>query len=187
MNVKRDALKLREITQNFIQWTLKDDPALAKSLEMISVDGRRELGGVIGRFISGPGGVSDPAVRLRVRRLVGRLHKPEIDMLVTLNRTLDYMDLNADGKLDENEMELCLQLFERFSGIISANHTLSAIELELLYAVLRFADRNQNGRLEETERKQLMSEIQGGRSFLRRQFSDNPEFRSVAEAHQLSF
>lgn len=187
MSTKRTELKLTEMAENFIQYTRKDDPGLAKSLEPITADGRRELGGIVGRFTGGPAGVSDPGVRLRVRKLIGRLHKPDIDMLITLNRVLDYMDLNADGRLDENEMELCLQLFDRFSGIVSDNHTLSAVELDLLYAAVRFADRNRNGRLEEAERKQLLAEIQGGRSFMRRQLGANPEFKAVAEKHHLAF
>ncbi|MBN1196033.1 MAG: hypothetical protein JXA62_01350 [Candidatus Aminicenantes bacterium] len=187
MNTKRDTLRLREIADGFVEWTRKDDPGLAKSLDGVAMDGRRELGGVIGRFINGPAGVSDPAVRLRIRRLIGRLHKPDLNMLITLNRVLDYIDINADGRLDEAEMDLGLQLFERFSGIVSSNHTLSAVELDLLYAVVRFADSNGNGRLEESERKQLLTEIQGNRSFLRRQLSDNPDFRAVAEKHHLTF
>ncbi|HDP95195.1 MAG TPA: hypothetical protein ENN40_07540 [Candidatus Aminicenantes bacterium] len=187
MTTKRDELRLKEIAETFIQWTRRDDPGLAKSLETITVDGRRELGGVIGRFTSGPAGVSDPGVRLRVRRLTGRLHKPDVEMLTTLNRVLDYADLNADGRLDETEMELSLQLFERFSGLVSDNQTLSMVELDLLYAVVRFADRNGNGRLDEAERKQLLTEIQGGRSFLRNQLIVNPEFRAVADKHHLTF
>lgn len=187
MSTRRNTLKLPEMAKMMIQRTREDDPALAKVLEQLEESGMREMGGVIGRFANGPEGVSDPRVRLQVRRLLGRLHKPDGRMLSKLNRILDYMDLNADARLEESEMELCLQLLERFSGLVSENHTLSAVELDLLYAVLRFADRNGNGRLEETERAQLLKEIQGGRSFLRRQFSDNQEFRGIAEEHQLFF
>jgi len=186
MNPRRDDLRLMEMTEEMILWTREDDPSLAKSMEAVDDNGKRELGGIIGRFSRGPEGVQDPRIRLQVRRLLGRLRKMDADMLVTLNRILDYMDLNADARLGKEEMELCLQLFEKFSGLVSHNQSLSAVELDLLYAVLRFADRNGNGRLEKSERESLLTHIQGGRSFLRQQLDENPDFLRIAQEHQLN-
>lgn len=187
MNPRREELKLMEMAEEMILWTREDDQALAKSMEAVDDDGRRELGGIIGRFAGGPEGVKDPRVRLQVRRLLGRLRKMDAGMLVTMNRILDYMDLNADARLGKEEMELCLQLFEKFSGLVSHNQTLAAVELDLLYAVLRFVDRNGNGRLENAERESLLADIQGGRSFLRQQLDENPDFLNIAREHQLTF
>ena len=187
MDSKRDSLNLIDMAKPFIDGCREDDPGLYKSLLSLDDSGQRELGGVAGRFAPSPARVAEPRVRLRVRRLVGRLRKPDTRMLSVLNRILDYMDFNADARLEDAEMEVCLELVERFSGVVSRNDSLSAIELDLLYAVLRFHDVNLNGRLEAEERESLLKAIEGGRSFLRLQFEKNPDFRKIAQENHLVF
>ena len=99
------------------------------------------------------------------------------DGLTLANKVLDYLDLNVNAVLEEAELLLCIEIMELFARADSDNDTLSAVELEMLYATLRYLDTNNNGRLDHHERERLHQGLQNPKAFLAEQRAKNPLFR----------
>ena len=181
--LQRNNLPLATLANTFLAESRDEDPTLTKYLVQLDDAGMAQLGGVLGRFDPKGCGELDAAARLLARRILGRLHRPGLESLVLTNRALDYLDLNNNALLEEKELELCVEIFELFARADSDNDTLSVLELEMLYAVLRHLDTNHNGVLDSHERVRLRQGLDNPRSFLVEQRQHNPLLRSVLDHH----
>lgn len=141
---------------------------------MLNEAGRRELAGVLGRFDAGGHGTLGGKERLYARRVLGRLRRPDLEVLQEANKVLDWLDLNADATLDEDELELAVEVLEIFAKIEGGDATLSVRELQLLFAVLRHIDADDSRQLEKAERAHLRSSLQDPAAFWERQKAQNP-------------
>jgi DNA topoisomerase VI subunit B len=139
----------------FLEATREEDPALAKSLEGLDERGRRQLAGVLGRFGGAQRHELHAVDRLLARRLLKPLRHRDADTLETLNKVLDYLDFDANGRLDEAEMDRCVEAIERFATLSPPDHQLSRIELDTLARVLRALDADSDHRLDAEERAEL--------------------------------
>lgn len=181
MQTKRAELELLKIVDNFIEQTREEDPMLAKAIEDLDNMGRRNLGGILGRFDQAGNGILDARERLLARRILGRLRKPTSEMLSIVNKILDYLDLNSDALLDPSEAELCVRIMEKFSSVESRNETLSDLELRMLYAVLRYLDKNNNHVLDVEERLRLDKALDNLTGFMQMQKIENPYLQEVLD------
>ncbi|MCU0691983.1 MAG: hypothetical protein MUF54_11325 [Polyangiaceae bacterium] len=182
--LRRDSLPLSSLVDDFLVHTREEDAPLAKYLAELDEAGRRELGGVLGRFDARGRGALDAQQRLFARRVLTRLHRPSCDSLVLANQILDYLDLNHNAVLEEDEVELCIEVFEMFAKADSDNATVSEIELRMLYAVLRHVDTNDNRKLDAHERQRLHDALKSPRAFLEKERRDNPLFREIVEGQR---
>ena len=180
--IPRAELPLAALAESFLESSREEAPALAKQLAALDADGKRELGGVLGRLDARGKGELDPGQRLLARRVLGRLQKPAAESLVLVNRILDYLDLNLSALIEEDELELCVQVIELFARAESRNDTLSTRELEMLYAVLRYLDRDENGQLDPLERAALHQGLSRPEVFLAEQRKQNPFLRRLLAA-----
>lgn len=144
-----------QIIDPFLEATREEDPALCKSLEALDERGRRQLAGVLGRFGSTQRHELHAVDRLYARRLLKPLRHHDADTLETLNKVLDYLDLDGNGRLDEGEMDQCVEVIERFATLSPPDHQLSRVELDTLSRVLRALDGNSDHRLDAEERAEL--------------------------------
>ena len=182
--IQRDALPLAALAESFLAASREEAPALAKQLGALDADGMRELGGVLGRLDARGKGELDPGQRLLARRVLGRLQKPTAESLVLVNRILDYLDLNLSALIEEDELELCVQVIELFSRAESDNDTLTTRELEMLYAVLRHLDKDENGQIDPLERAALHKGLSNPAAFLAEQRATNPFLRRILAAQR---
>jgi hypothetical protein len=134
---------------------------------------------VLGRFDRRGRGELDPTQRLLARRILGRLKRPSTATLALLNRILDYLDFDADSRLNEEETGTCVEILERFSRIDSDNSSLSEKELRMLYAVLRGIDADSSLSLDSKERGHLKRALADPNGFLAEQKANNPRLREV--------
>jgi hypothetical protein len=171
---ERASLPLNDLAQSFLSASFEEDPPLAKALSGLDNDGRNQLGGVLGRFDLRGKGELTPEQRLLARRVLTRLHKPSADGLVLTNKILDYLDFNVSAVLEDEEIETCVEILELFARVDSDNDTLSMRELEMLYAVLRYLDQNDNGQLDAVERDQLRRGLGNPAGFMDEQRHSNP-------------
>ena len=179
-NPKRRAdLPLAELAAGFIAASVEEAPDLAKQLGALKDDGLRELGGVLGRLDVRGKGALDAHERLLARRVLTRLQKPSADGLGMLNKVLDYLDLNMSALIEEDELELCVEIIELFCRAESDNETLTLLELEMLYAVLRHLDKDGNGQLDPLERVALHQGLGDPEAFLAEHRAFNPHLRRV--------
>ncbi len=177
----RGELPLELLAERFLDDSAEEAPSLAKQLGSLGKDGLRELGGILGRFDERGRGELDAEQRLLARRVLTRLHKPNAEMLSLTNKVLDYLDLNMSALIEEDELELCVQIIEMFSRAESDNATLSHKELEMLYAVLRYLDKDSNGQLDPLERIALHAGLKHPAEFLAEHRTLNPYFpRTIA-------
>jgi hypothetical protein len=166
----------------FIERTRDEDPALARELETLDATGRHELSGILGRFlVAGHDGL-DGAQRLAACRILKRLRTLDADTLTVANKVLDYLDLNVDGRLSSDEMELCLQVLEVFAHAESKDGLLSLRELKTLYAVLRHLDGDDSARLEGAEIRWLRHSLADPAHFMERMRTENPHLRRILES-----
>ncbi len=179
--LERQSLPLDSLVESFLEETKEESPTLVKYLDALDPAGRVELGGVLGRFDFQRRGKLDAQQRLMARRVLGRLHRPTGDGLVLTNRILDYLDLNHNALLEADEVAFCVEIFEMFARADSDNDTVSEIELEMLYAVLRHIDTNDNHVLDAHERQQLHDGLQNPRAFFQRQQAQNPRFTELVQ------
>jgi hypothetical protein len=175
----REQLHLEQLATRFLEASAEEEPHLAKSLGSLNADGMRELGGILGRLDVRGKGELDATERLLARRVLVRLHKPSVEMLVLTNKVLDYLDLDANALIDEEELELCVRIIELFTHADGDNDTLSHRELEMLYAVLRHLDTNGNGQLDPNERLALHAGLAKPAEFLAAQKFSNPHLRAL--------
>ena len=170
------------LADHFLAKAEEEAPALAKRLRGLDDEGRMNLAGVLGRFQRGSRQPELTAEeRLLARRVLNLLRKPDTEVLALTNRVLDYLDLNANAILEENEQEHALGILAFFARADSVNDTLSERELRMLYAVLRHYDRNDNMKLDANERDQLHSALQDPTSFIDRQKHENPRLLKVLQ------
>lgn len=151
----RSQLPLSRLVATFIAHTREEEPRLLRYLDVLDDEGRTELAGVLGRFDRKGRGELDAQQRLLARRVLLRLHRPTGRSLALTNRALDYLDLDCNALIDDAELELCVEILELFAHADSDNDTLSERELEMMYAVLRSVDSNDNGVLDPHERARL--------------------------------
>lgn len=177
--LQRDSLPLESLVTDFLAHTQEEDRRLAAYLEDLDPAGRRELGGILGRFDMQGRGYLEPQQRLFARRVLSRLQRPDKDMLRLLNQVLDYLDLNHNALLEEDEADLCVQICELFARAVSDNETLTELELKMLYAVLRHLDSNDNRRLDAHERQQLHDALGDPEVFWAKQKATNPLLRDL--------
>ncbi|MEM1029809.1 MAG: hypothetical protein AAF928_03275 [Myxococcota bacterium] len=168
-----------DIVERFLADTSTEDPKLAGALTALDDTGRKQLAGVLGRFDAGANGTLGATERLHARRVLGRLRRPDVEVLTEANKVLDYLDLNADAKLDRNEIDLTLEVMEMFSRIEGGEDTMSAHELRLLFAVLRHLDADDSGRLERDERAKLRSSLTNPDAFWADQQANNPRVKAL--------
>ena len=176
---QREDLPLEALVEDYMVYMEEEDPHLFKALGRLDKIGQRELAGILGRFDRKNKGKLDAHQRLLTGRVLSRLRKPTTETLSLTNKILDYLDLNTDSLIDEQELDLCIEIFELFAHADSDNDTLSEIELEMLYAVLRHIDTNDNRLLDPIERKILRKELNNPQAFLSNQRSSNPLLRDV--------
>lgn len=179
MTEKRSELALQDLVNHFLAATAEENAKLAHALENLDDEGRTNLGGILGRFDQKSRGELNPTERLLVCRILVRLRKPNTSSLVTLNKILDYLDLNANAKMDQNELELSIEILEIFSRAESDNDTLSERELEMLYAMLRHLDADDSHFLESHERAQLRDALRDPEVFLAEQKRSNPLLQEI--------
>jgi len=177
--LERDELPLAALVEAFRAQTREEDPGLAKYLDDLDAAGQQELGGVLGRFDQHGRGELEPGQRLLARRILGRLHRPGTASLEITNRILDYLDLNRNALIEENELELGVEVFELFARADSDNDTLSELELKMLYAVLRHIDTNDNGALDANERDRLRQGLDNAEAFLAQQKATTPLLKEL--------
>jgi hypothetical protein len=177
--IRRADLPLDGLSAAFIAASAEEAPDLAKQLGALKDDGMRELGGVLGRLDMRGKGELDAHERLLARRVLTRLQRPGLDSLAMVNKILDYLDLDMSALIEEDELELCVQIIELFCRADSDNDTLSLKELEMLYAVLRYLDRDGNGQLDPVERVALHQGLGNPEAFLAEQKAFNPHLRRV--------
>jgi hypothetical protein len=155
-------------------------PALARDLAPLSDEARRALGGVVGRFDRQRSGHLGENERRDAIRLLSLLRRPaEAESLEWLNKVLDYLDFNANAVLEKSEFDETMGIFEDFRRVDDNNATLSQIELELLYAVLRHRDQDDSHRLERDERRSLRADLERFESFWPEEVQNNPRVKEI--------
>ena len=177
--LERTSLPIASLVDTFLAETSEEDPSLHGYLTKLDEEGRRLLAGVLGRFDQKGRGELDPSQRLLARRVLTRLRRPTRDILALTNRVLDYLDLNRNALLEESELELTIEIMELFSKIETANNTLSERELQMLYAVLRHIDTNDNGVIDSHEKERLRQGLDDPAAFLAEQQARNPELAKL--------
>lgn len=182
--LERQSLPIDSLVEGFLAECREESPSLAKYLESLDPQGRLELGGILGRFDMHRRGVLDPQERLMARRVLGLLHRPGTGSLALTNQVLDYLDLNHNALLEVEEVAFCVEIFEMFARADSDNDTVSEFELELMYAVLRHLDRNDNRVLDAAEKQQLHEALESPRAFLQRQKAQNPRYADLLRRRQ---
>ncbi len=177
--IMRKSLLLDNLVKDFIEETTIEEPSLAKQFKGLNNGGRNELGGILGRFDLKNSGRIEAGQRLLARRVLMRLNRVNPDTLALTNKVLDYLDINQNAILEESEIELGVKIMETFARADSDKETLSPLELEMLYAVLRHIDSNDNGKLDGHEREQLLEGLTDPKAFLARQKIQNPFLQEV--------
>ena len=153
----------------------KDElPKVASAAAQLDDEGRRLLAGVVGRFDLRSNQSLNAKERLMVGRVLARIRKIDTEALTALNKVLDYIDLNANAQIEPAELELGIELMEKFSSIESDDDTMSARELEMLYAVLRNLDANDSRKLEGDQRMKLRTRLEDPRKFWEEEKMNNP-------------
>lgn len=143
----------------FLTATREEEPPLAESLEHLDDRGKRQLAGVLGRFGGAARHELHASDRLLARRLLKPLRHRDADSLETLNKVLDYLDLDANGRLDEAELDRCAEAIEHFARLSPPDHQMSRAELETLRRVLRALDANDDHRLDAKERQAFFESV----------------------------
>ncbi len=166
-----DDLRLR-----FLEATREEDPALASSLSSDDANVARELGGVLGRLAGPNAHELSPRARLAARRILGPLRRRDAESLTLLNKALDYLDLDANGRLDEKEIDLAARCIEAFASLSAPGLSLSMPELRTLYGLLRAIDANDDHHLDAGELAELDAGLRDLRAFIERARLAKPGF-----------
>lgn len=168
-----------KIVADFIKHTLEEEPRLGRELNRLDANGKRELQGVLARFDQKNDGVLGVGERTHARRLLNLLREPGYDVLVVFNKVLDYMDLNANARIEESEFRLCIEVLTTFSKAESDNDTLSERELRGLYAVLRYLDKDDSHSIDKDELRALRHALENPKTFFGDQMKNNPHYREA--------
>ncbi len=166
---------MSSLTTEFMEHCHEEDPRVAKYLSELDEEGERNLHGILGRFARKRDALHANE-RMWAYRILSRIRKPNTEALVLTNKILDYLDLNANATLEDDEMELVVEILEIFAHAESDNTTLSFRELQMLYAVLRHLDGDDSHALEADERAELRKALDAPAEFLARQWDENPLF-----------
>lgn len=169
------------LVDNFLASATEEEPRIVKYLAELDDAGRRNLAGVLGRFVNGNSKDMKPEERLPAYRILGRIRKPTGAALVLVNQILDYLDFNTNAHMDADELETTLKIFELFAHAESDNETLSERELQMLYAVLRHLDADDSHKLEKHERDELAKGLSHPEQFLAEQLATNPLLKEITE------
>ncbi len=178
-----EAERTRDLVGAFVAATEGEDGALAAALAELDGEGRKNLLGVLGRFDLKNKGQLDVEQRHQVSRVLKRLHRFDNLSLEWLNKVLDYLDLNANAKLEAAEVDLTLEVLEHFARAESDNATLSARELRMLYATLRQLDQNDNRVLDAHEKRALLEALQDPQGFIAGEKAHNPLYAEILAEH----
>lgn len=166
-----------DLRQRFLEATAEEDPALAASLTALDERGARSLSGVLERLVGPSAHELDARARLSARRLLGPLRHRDDESLTLLNKALDYLDLDTNGRLDEDEIDLATRCIDAFAALTPPGLVLSTPELRTLSGVLRALDANDDHRLDATERARLDEGLRDLRAFLVRLKDASPRFQ----------
>src|SRR5690606_34270878 len=172
-NIRPD-LNIEGYVTEFRNHCATEAPQIAEFIDTLDNHGRREMGGILGRFDLNGNGKLDAQQRLFASRVLDRLHRPTTSSLELTNKILDYLDLNANAVLEEKELDLAVEILEIFAGAESDNATLSERELGMLYAVLRHIDSDDNHQLDPGERRELREALNDPKGFIETQKANNP-------------
>lgn len=162
------------LIDTFLRTAENDDPAQANAIKALDDAGREQLAGVLGRFDLRDRDALSRKEQVTAGTVLARLRKIETPSLELFNKVLDYLDLNANAKLEAHEVKLTMEVLDAFAGIESDNRVYSERELELLLAVLRNTDQNNSGRLDSDERMKLRTRLEDPRRFWAQEQMDNP-------------
>jgi len=169
------------LIESLLRTVANDEPAMARAIESLDAQGRRELEGVIARFDVRDREELSRKEQVTATGMLKRIRKIETPTLELYNKVLDYLDLNASSKLEPAELELAVEVLDAFTGIASDNEVYSEYELELLLAVLRNLDASNTGRLERDERARLRVRLEEPRVFWKDEQYSNPLVREILE------
>lgn len=166
-----------DLRPHFLSATAEEDPSLAASLRSLDDAGNRALAGVLGRLVGPHARELDARARLAARRLLGPLRRHDAETLGLLNKALDYLDLDANGHLDGEEVELAAQTIEAFAALTPPERQLSLPELRTLVGMLRALDDNDDYRLDLGERQRLKEGVTDLRRLIVELSMSNPRFQ----------
>ncbi len=181
MTQARTELNPASIVEPFLAQTRDEEAALAGRLEDLDEEGILHLAGILWRFDRGRNGTLGATERLKARRVLERISRPTGSALAVANKVLDYLDLNADSILDNNEIELVLEIFEAFAKAQPPGEQMSERELQALYEVLRVLDVNDDHRLDKDERARLRHELEEPAIFLQSCRERSPALAKVLD------
>lgn len=167
-----------DLRARFLAATFEEDASLAAALSSLDEPASRALSGVLGRLVGPHAHELEPRARLSARRLLGPLRRHDAESLGLLNKVLDYLDLDLNGRLDEEEIELAARTLEAFAALTPPALQLSLPELRTLASALRSLDANDDHRLDVGERARLTESL----SDLRRLLIDLKETSSRFES-----
>lgn len=155
-------------------------PTLAKHLSTLDEEAHHQLEGVVGRFDREDSGHLGEAERRDAIRMLVLLRDPDdARTLQALNKVLDYLDFNADAKIDATEYAETMGILDDFRRADIDDLALSRIELDMLYAVLRHRDIDHSQRLERDERRRLRADLEHFDPFWEKERESNPLIREI--------
>jgi hypothetical protein len=167
-----------DLRARFLAATAEEDPALATSLGALDDLGARALSGVLGRLVGAGAYELDARARLAARRLLGPIRRHDAESLGLLNKALDYLDLDLNGRLDEDEIDLAARTLEAFAALTAPVLQLSLPELRTLASALRALDGNDDHRLDPGERARLTDGLADLPKLLEALKKTSPRFES---------
>ena len=168
-----------QLVDSFLVDADQEEPRIVKYLAELDETGRRNLAGVLGRFVKDGSPSMKAGERLSVYRILNRLRIPDGTALAHVNQVLDYLDFNANAHIEDDELEMTLRVFELFAHAESDNETLSDRELQMLYAVLRHLDADDSHVLEKHEREDLVAGLENPGVFMAQQREENPLLKKI--------
>jgi hypothetical protein len=167
-----------ELRARFLAATAEEDPSLAASLSTLDDLGARALSGVLGRLVRADAHELDARARLAARRVLGPIRRHDAESLGLLNKALDYLDLDLDGRLDDEEIDLAARTIEAFAALTAPVLQLSLPELRTLASALRALDGNDDHRLDSDERARLTEGLADLPKLLEHLKKTSPRFES---------
>jgi hypothetical protein len=169
---------MADLVDDFLQHTQGEDAKLHKALGKLG-DARAPLAALLERFDYDHTGTLDAKQRELARRVLVKVARPSAKGFELLVGALDYLDVNANQRLEHTELTLAIEILEMFCKAESVNDTLSARELEMLHAVLRRLAGSGKGPLDEAARTSLRDSLWDPDAFLGEEKQRNPELAKL--------
>jgi len=166
---------------DFAAWATSEDPNLARSIERLDDDARAALGQVLARFDCSHDGQLTPKESWFAARIVNLLYRVSGSGLERIARVLDYLDVDENRRIELDELQLAVEIFELFTKADSVNDSLSNKELDMLLAVLDNLDENDNGVLDPKERAALRDALWTPDEFMAEQRATNPALQELID------